>query len=555
MPILIVEQPGKRTGGPITGRVLIGRLPTNGIVVGDSNVSRLHAWIDIDADGNHYVADSGSLTGTWVNGRAVEKRRLLGDGDVIRTGTAQTIFSLDDQLPEGVRWIDLGGLPPAENVADAGVLFDCPCGAPVWFKAAAIGQTHICRHCARTIRIPGTPGAVAETVSGATIAEPGMPPAHVRSTPHRKVQPDPVAPEVTTAAHPIDEHGLAEKPAPLFAGRHDVEAAEPATSAHSPLFAAEPPETDILENSIEELPAEPLFVPPPAADALENSIEELPAEPLFVPPPPPEPDPVITELNAALETHGEYSLEPSNGKALEAFGFQEKDEAEKGEQAGIAEEASRRESLFAHWRSEPAHETSLPAASVESAVEETPVVPIEELTVHAASEQTCSICHSPIATGEESTACPSCGLTFHADCWKENLGCSAYGCAQAGVLKPAEPAIADAPDQTTDVPVETDPVVEEDLDAAAFPWESVFLIVSVAGVLLGALAYGVPALIGAIGTAIYLAAFQDSRKRRILAIVALLVCVLGIGGGMYVSYLWWNGWPAFGTAAHRGGGL
>src|SRR4051812_41389148 len=49
----------------------------------------------------------------------------------------------------------------------------------------------------------------------------------------------------------------------------------------------------------------------------------------------------------------------------------------------------------------------------------------------------CSICQTPIEPGEERTACPSCHLTFHAQCWEENLGCSAYGCDQVNVLAPA----------------------------------------------------------------------------------------------------------------------
>src|SRR5437868_998209 len=135
MPSLIIEQPGKRSGGSVEGRVLIGRLPTNGIVVTDSSVSRLHAWIDADPDGRYFVADGGSLTGTWVNGRTIEKRRVLADGDVIRVGQAQIVFSLDETIPEGVQPVDLAGQPPPDNVAEAGVLFDCPCGAPAWFKA------------------------------------------------------------------------------------------------------------------------------------------------------------------------------------------------------------------------------------------------------------------------------------------------------------------------------------------------------------------------------------------------------------------------------------
>lgn len=45
----------------------------------------------------------------------------------------------------------------------------------------------------------------------------------------------------------------------------------------------------------------------------------------------------------------------------------------------------------------------------------------------------CSICQSPIERAEATHGCPSCGLLFHEECWKENRGCAAYGCAQVGI--------------------------------------------------------------------------------------------------------------------------
>jgi hypothetical protein len=43
----------------------------------------------------------------------------------------------------------------------------------------------------------------------------------------------------------------------------------------------------------------------------------------------------------------------------------------------------------------------------------------------------CSICQSDIIAGEQICYCPDCGLPFHHECWEENGGCSAYGCASA----------------------------------------------------------------------------------------------------------------------------
>ncbi len=467
MPSLIIEQPDRRSTGRVTGRVLIGRLPTNGIVVPESNVSRLHAWVDRDFDGHHYIADGGSLGGTWVNGRAIERRRLLGDGDVIRIGTTQIVYSLDDELPEGVDQINLDGQRPGTDVNESGVLFNCPCGAPVWFKAAAIGQIHVCRQCGRTVLIPAEPGAVAEVVSSPSIAEPGVPPKPSDSYDnYSDLLQNPPVPQ----PHPTDEYGLAEM--------------------SSDVTATAPTEAELGSSATEHL-----------------------------------------QTSETDVTDGE---------------------------------SGEREALFEKWRHSAVPEM-VPSPLEEAVItadssEEEHDHPIDaELDLTAATpethtvEEVCSICHSTISTDEQTTACPSCGLTFHADCWQENYGCSAYGCPQVNALKPPET------EETPDAAVEEEavaiaaPTGEDEIASTEFPWEFVFVATSVVGSLLGALAYGIPALIGAIGTSIYLAAYQDSRQRRAIAVIALVVCILGAAGGIYASYIWWNGWPPVGPWAHRKG--
>lgn len=49
----------------------------------------------------------------------------------------------------------------------------------------------------------------------------------------------------------------------------------------------------------------------------------------------------------------------------------------------------------------------------------------------ATAGQLCSICQTAILSGEQVLTCPHCSLPFHADCWGENRGCSAYGCKGA----------------------------------------------------------------------------------------------------------------------------
>jgi hypothetical protein len=533
MPILIVEQPQMRTGGRIMGRVLIGRLPTNGIVISESDVSRLHAWIDRDASDHFFVGDGGSLAGTIVNGRSIEKRRPLNDGDVIRIGTAQIVFSTDEHWPDGLLETDLAGLPPSANTEESGLLFDCHCGAPVWFKAAARGQVHICRHCGRSLIIPDRSSVIAQTIDAPPITEPGFPPTvspesdpladapvdlSIESTDFSGVDLIDEIPGGTSPIHFEEEHGLAEE---TFRTPYESEAG--------------------LTDSIHDVPA---IIEPHPHEASPMEIEDF-HDPLLSDEAPIEINAV--EIDPALIPDEIETPEPSIHSSLES------------PESVTSSPAT----------TEPMWEEATPATSEAAPDEASPdeeVIPIDLLT-QAACHELCSICQNEILPADAVANCPSCGLTFHANCWQENLGCSAYGCPQVNALKPSnlqstEPESAES---GSPVPESADPALaasatdalptakdEPDLEPDVFPWEFAFVAVSVAGSLLGALTYGVPSFIGLLGTTIYLASFQESKKRRAVAITALLVCFLGTAAGVYVSYLWWRGWPPIGPLAHRG---
>ena len=49
--------------------------------------------------------------------------------------------------------------------------------------------------------------------------------------------------------------------------------------------------------------------------------------------------------------------------------------------------------------------------------------------------KTCPYCQFPIKPGEEVHKCRQCGTAHHEDCWRENGGCTTYGCLEA----PARP--------------------------------------------------------------------------------------------------------------------
>jgi hypothetical protein len=68
---------------------------------------------------------------------------------------------------------------------------------------------------------------------------------------------------------------------------------------------------------------------------------------------------------------------------------------------------------------------------------------------------------------DEILACPQCGLRFHAECWAENRGCSAYGCAQVGALDVSGSVDADS------LPIAEDVNTDE---ASARPLDSILSV-------------------------------------------------------------------------------
>lgn len=84
---IIVRSGGGRTGEAFTltrDRLTIGRSPDSDIFLDDVTVSRRHAELQRRPDG-FAIADLGSLNGTFVNRRRVD-RKVLDDGDEVQIG-------------------------------------------------------------------------------------------------------------------------------------------------------------------------------------------------------------------------------------------------------------------------------------------------------------------------------------------------------------------------------------------------------------------------------------------------------------------------------------
>ena len=78
---------------PITSdRVVVGRSRECDVRVDDGNVSRRHLELLRERDGTWTLVDLGSTNGTEVNGRRVERRTALEDGDRIAIGGTELLF-------------------------------------------------------------------------------------------------------------------------------------------------------------------------------------------------------------------------------------------------------------------------------------------------------------------------------------------------------------------------------------------------------------------------------------------------------------------------------
>jgi pSer/pThr/pTyr-binding forkhead associated (FHA) protein len=92
-PALVVRSGGGRSGEtfvPQGDRTQIGRSPDCPVFLDDVTVSRRHAVL-AEKDGHWFIEDQGSLNGTFVNRRRVEKTEV-SDGDEIQIGKYRLTF-------------------------------------------------------------------------------------------------------------------------------------------------------------------------------------------------------------------------------------------------------------------------------------------------------------------------------------------------------------------------------------------------------------------------------------------------------------------------------
>lgn len=95
----------KKPGASFPDRITIGRTSNNDVVVADTSVSRLHAYVR-RAGAHWVVADAGSKNGSWLAGITLDARRetSLPSRAVLRLGDVELTFYVADDL-----YRELGG--------------------------------------------------------------------------------------------------------------------------------------------------------------------------------------------------------------------------------------------------------------------------------------------------------------------------------------------------------------------------------------------------------------------------------------------------------------
>ncbi len=158
----------------------------------------------------------------------------------------------------------------------------------------------------------------------------------------------------------------------------------------------------------------------------------------------------------------------------------------------------------------------------------------------------CAICQCRVEPAEATTACPECGLVFHAECWTENRGCAAYGCGQVGALEPGDGDPGDGMEGVGGgaeaMEGEGSPMMPDETPVAT-PWEWAILAGSVPGALLGVVSFGLTAL--AMGIVAIWHWWRGGAARRGLMGAAVGVSAIGLVAGVWLGPVIWLGKPVY----------
>ena len=87
---------------PIQGSCSIGRSPSNQVVLTSDKISRRHAMVQVQREGEYWLVDFGSRNGTYLNGQRVMHPTRLRPGDRLSTGPFEFVFRISQPGAENV---------------------------------------------------------------------------------------------------------------------------------------------------------------------------------------------------------------------------------------------------------------------------------------------------------------------------------------------------------------------------------------------------------------------------------------------------------------------
>jgi hypothetical protein len=149
----------------------------------------------------------------------------------------------------------------------------------------------------------------------------------------------------------------------------------------------------------------------------------------------------------------------------------------------------------------------------------------------------CNICQTQIQAGEPCTTCSECHLPFHAECWEENLGCSAYGCPNVNAMKSGpDIRITNPPPLPPQSHFSNNNLPADD---GEIPWEYLLLAASALAAVLSSMCYGIFSLV--IGVVVFLYFVASGKDKPSFALVMCIgISLIGLIAGMTASiYFWW----------------
>ena len=154
MPALIFTSvDGQRTELPLKpGTNRIGRIDGNDILVPDESVAESHCEVSVEG-GIVLVRDLGSVTGTSVNGAAVQEGAIL-PGEMLRVGNVE--FEFQDDPPVGAPRID-GAIAGSTQAAPTGPVCRTHPMLPAKWQCSKCGEL-ACDTCVLDGRAMGVPG-------------------------------------------------------------------------------------------------------------------------------------------------------------------------------------------------------------------------------------------------------------------------------------------------------------------------------------------------------------------------------------------------------------